>query len=116
MLAHADLAQRAPQVDDEELQHVEHPRRGVLHADHQPSLVVEADTSRGVDSHGRVEDVVVATVQPVVARRGSLRPGLVAPQRVGPGDEHRFGMRRAERVGQLQPECAGRPPAGRVGE
>ena len=96
MLPHADLPERAAQVDNQEFQHVENPCRGVLHANDQPPLVVQLDASGGVESHGRVEDVVIAAVGPVEACRAALCAGLVAAQGVGPGDQQRIGMPRAE--------------------
>ena len=102
----ADLSDRAAQVDDQEFHRVEDPRRGVFDADHQPAFVVQLHVARGVQPHGRVEAVVIAVAEAFRAGRLGLRPGRVAANGAGSGDEQGCGMPAAERVGQLLPECA----------
>ena len=102
----AYLSDRAAQVDDQEFHRVEDPRRGVFDADHQPAFVVQLHAARGVQPHGRVEAVVIAVAETFRAGRLGLRPGRVAANGAGSGDEQGFGVPAAERVGQLLPECA----------
>ena len=104
MLAHADLPYDAAQVDDQKLHEVEDDRRGVFHADHQLAFVVQLRAACGVESHGRVEVVVVAFAVRVAHGRAGLQPRRIIAVGEGPGDEQRLRMAAAERVGQLLPE------------
>ena len=83
----AYLSDRAAQVDDQEFHRVEDPRRGVFDADHQPAFVVQLHAARGVQPHGRVEAVVIAVAETFRAGRLGLRPGRVAANGAGSGDE-----------------------------
>ena len=74
----SDLSDDASEVDDEEFQHLEYPRRGVLHADHQPSLVMELHAACGVEPHGGVEDVVIPSAESVGTGCFGLCPGSAA--------------------------------------
>ena len=92
----SDLSDDASEVDDEEFQRLEYPRRGVLHADHQPSLVVELHAACGVESDGRVEDVVIPSAESVGTGCFGLCAGGIGADGVGSGDEQGVGEAAAE--------------------
>ena len=112
VLSLADLPERAAEVDDQEFQHVENPRRGVLDADHQPAFVMKLRAARGVEPHGRVEYIVIAVSEAFRTGRFGLRSRRIVARGVGSGNEQGPGMAAAERVGQHLPEFVrrvGRP-------